>query len=187
MDENGFGKILSRRVKGKGFFLIASLELEAWIVQLVGWVPGALGFAIRSIIYRLVFGKLTGFSFIQSDVKFVRARGITAGKNFTVNSGSYINGIGGIAFGDNVLIGPNVVISSGEHPTDASRFPILFQEPIQKKIEIGHGVWIGANAVILPGIEIGINAVVAANAVVTKNIGSNEIWGGVPARYLKSR
>lgn len=175
------------RVKGKGFFLLAALEVEAWVVQLVGWVPGVLGFAIRSVFYKFVFGKLTGFCFIQTDVKFVRARGISVGKNFTVNSGSYINGIGGITFGDNVLIGPNVVISSGEHPTNNSNYPILFQEPIQKKIVIGNGVWIGANAVILPGIRIGINAVVAANAVVTQNIGPNEIWGGVPARYLKSR
>ena len=56
-----------------------------------------------------------------------------------------------------------------------------------KPIEIGHHCWIGTGAIVLQGVKIGDGAVVAAGAVVTKDIPANEVWGGVPAKYIKKR
>jgi acetyltransferase-like isoleucine patch superfamily enzyme len=61
------------------------------------------------------------------------------------------------------------------------------QRSIEKPIIIGNDVWIGANAVILKGVEIGDGAVVAAGAVVNKPIAAYEIWGGVPAKKIGQR
>ena len=179
--------LLSSRLKGKSFLKLLWLEVESWIVQLCGWIPGNIGFVLRTFFYKFLLKELRGFSFIQANVRIVEARNIEIGSNFSVNSGTYLNGIGGISIGDNVLIGPNVVISSGEHPIFLLETPILFQEPQGKKITIYSGSWIGANVVIIPGVTIGEGAVIAANAVVTKSVGMNEIWGGVPARFIKLR
>lgn len=187
MTENSFRFLLSNRLKGKNVLDLLWLDVESWIVQICGWFPGNIGFLARTVIYKILFKKLAGFSFIQTNVRIVETRKIEVGRNFSVNSGTYLNGIGGITIEDNVLIGPNVVISSGEHPTVLMPTPILFQEPVGKSIMICSGVWIGANAVIMPGVRIGSGAVIAANAVVTKSVGVNEIWGGIPARLIKSR
>ena len=61
-------------------------------------------------------------------------------------------------------------------------------EPVQPKpITIGHHCWIGTGAMVLQGVNIGNGAVVAAGAVVTKDIPENEVWGGVPARFIRKR
>jgi acetyltransferase-like isoleucine patch superfamily enzyme len=187
MDENGLRYLLQNRLKGKKIKNLLWLDIEAWVIWFYGWIPGNIGFLVRTVIYKCLFKKLTGFSFIQIGVRMIETRKITIGRNFSVNSGTYLNGIGGITIGDNVLIGPNAVISSGEHPTFLLETPILFQEPQGKRIAIGSGVWIGANAVITPGVTIGEGAVIAANAVVTKSVGKNEVWGGVPALFIKYR
>jgi maltose O-acetyltransferase len=184
MREQGLRLLLKNRLKKMSPLSLFRLEIEAWLTILIGWIPGNLGFLIRTMFYKGLFQQLKGLSFIQPSVRIVHSHRIQCGKNFAVNSGTYLNAIGGIEFGDNVLIGPNVVISSGEHPTTMSILPILFQDPLPKQIRIGSGVWIAANAVILPGITIGEGSVIAANAVVTKSIGKNEIWGGVPARKI---
>jgi acetyltransferase-like isoleucine patch superfamily enzyme len=61
------------------------------------------------------------------------------------------------------------------------------QTTVKEKIVIGQDVWLGCNVVVLKGVSIGDGAVVAAGAVVTKSIPANEIWGGVPAKYIKTR
>lgn len=87
-----------------------------------------------------------------------------------------------IEIGDDVLIGPGVVISAATHPLNAA----LRTEPkfISHPIKIGNKVWIGANASILSGVSIGDNAVVAAGAVVTKDVPANALVGGVPAKII---
>ena len=94
-----------------------------------------------------------------------------------------ILGIREVYIGDHVMIGPNTLITTVNHPlTPMGRRRHL---GIAKPVRIGNDVWIGGNVTILPGITIGNNVVVAAGAVVTKDIPDNTLVGGVPARKIR--
>lgn len=88
-----------------------------------------------------------------------------------------------IFVGNNVLFGPNVTVSVGTHPIH----PELRSKQAQYNIpiHIGNNVWIGANSVILPGVNIGDNSVIGAGSIVTKDIPSNVIAVGNPCRVLR--
>ena len=88
-----------------------------------------------------------------------------------------------IFVGNNVLFGPNVTISAGTHPIH----PELRSKQAQYNIpiHIGNNVWIGANSVILPGVNIGDNSVIGAGSVVTRDIPSNVVAVGNPCRVLR--
>lgn len=91
-----------------------------------------------------------------------------------------------ITIGDRTLIAPDVKIYRGEHNMDASkRFGTRHLITTTRPDTIGKDCWIGGNATILPGVKIGDNVVVAAGAVVTKDLPSNTVCGGVPARVLR--
>jgi len=85
----------------------------------------------------------------------------------------------------NVLIAPNVLITVSNHKYRNSNMPILLQGGVYSSIIIKEGSWIGANATILGGVHtIGRNSVVAAGAVVTKDVPDHCVVGGVPARIM---
>ena len=88
-----------------------------------------------------------------------------------------------IFVGNNVMFGPNVTVSAGTHPIH----PELRSKQAQYNIpiHIGNNVWIGANSVILPGVNIGDNSVIGAGSIVTKDIPSNVIAVGNPCRVLR--
>ena len=108
---------------------------------------------------------------------------IFIGNNFTGNYNLTILDIREVWIGDNVMIGPGTLISTVNHPlTPMGRRQHL---GIAKPVRIGNDVWIGGNVTILPGVTIGNNVVVAAGAVVTKDIPDNSLVGGVPARLIR--
>ena len=88
-----------------------------------------------------------------------------------------------VTIGNNVLIGPNVSIYTACHPLDAD-WRRTFDEWAEP-VTIGNDVWIGGGAIILPGVEIGDRCVVAAGAVVTKNVPADSLVGGNPARIIR--
>lgn len=106
---------------------------------------------------------------------------ITIGKNVFVNHACTFMDRGGITLEDNVLIGPKVNLITTNHPLDPHQRNATISHPILIK----KGAWIGAGATILPGITIGENSVVAAGAVVSKDVPDNTIVGGVPAKVIK--
>ncbi len=108
-------------------------------------------------------------------------RNIRLGRNVFVNSGCRFQDQGGIHIGDDVLIGHNVVLATLNHGIAPSRR----QELIPAPIRIGDRVWIGSNATVLPGVTIGDNAIVAAGAVVAKDVPESTIVGGVPAKVIR--
>ncbi len=110
-------------------------------------------------------------------------KNIKIGDNFTGNYNLTILDIREVTIGDNVMIAPNVLITTVTHPLTpkARRGHMATATPVS----IGNDVWIGANATILPGVHIGNNVVVAAGAVVTKDVPDNTLVGGVPARKMK--
>ena len=88
-----------------------------------------------------------------------------------------------IYIGDNVMFGPNVTVITASHPVD----PTLRGKGLQynREVHIGENAWIGAGAIILPGIRIGKNAVIGAGSVVTKDVPDNCIAVGNPCHVLR--
>lgn len=110
-------------------------------------------------------------------------KNIHIGYNFTGNYNLTILDIREVRIGNNVMIGPNTLISTVNHPMNAAgRRKHL---GIAKPVIIGDDVWIGGNCTILPGVTIGNNVVVAAGAVVTKDVPDNSLVGGVPAKLIR--
>ncbi|MFA6929463.1 MAG: sugar O-acetyltransferase [Lentisphaeria bacterium] len=88
-----------------------------------------------------------------------------------------------VEIGEHVLIAPNVVITTSGHPIHPELR--LNGGQFSRPINIGNHVWIGANAIILPGIQIGENSVIGAGSVVTKNVPPNVVAAGNPCRILR--
>jgi acetyltransferase-like isoleucine patch superfamily enzyme len=110
---------------------------------------------------------------------------LVAGSNLQLNPGACI--YGNVEIGNNVLIAPNVVIAGGNHGYLRNGIPMCFQSDNSLGIRIGDDVWIGANSVILDGVELGEGAVIAAGSVVNNSVEPYSIVAGVPARKIKER
>ena len=108
-------------------------------------------------------------------------KNIHLGNNVFINAGCHFQDQGGIYIGDDVLIGHNVVLATLNHDENPLKRANLIASPIK----IGNKVWIGSNATLLPGVTIGDGAIIAAGAVVTKDVEENSIVGGVPAKFIR--
>ena len=106
----------------------------------------------------------------------------TIGKRVFINHACSFLDMGSITIEDDVLIGPKVNLITENHPLD----PADRRSLICKPIHIKRNAWIGAAATILPGVTIGENAVVAAGAVVSKDVPANTVVAGIPARHIKN-
>jgi len=108
-------------------------------------------------------------------------KNIRVGKNVFVNHACEFMDRGGITIGDDVLIGPKVNLVTINHPLDPATRRSTYCAPIV----IRKGAWLGAGVSVMPGVTIGENAVVAANAVVTSDVPDNVVVGGIPARFIR--
>lgn len=136
---------------------------------------------IREIMERLTGKKLDGTFRMFPPFYTDFGKNITIGKDVFINSGCHFQDQGGITIGDGSLIGHNVVLATINHDLN----PANGRKNHYAPIKIGRYVWIGSNATVLPGVTIGDWAVVAAGAVVTKDIPALAVAGGVPAKVLK--
>ncbi|MCR5272539.1 MAG: sugar O-acetyltransferase [Lachnospiraceae bacterium] len=131
-----------------------------------------------------ILGKVGEKVWIGKTFNFDNGKNIYIGNNFTGNYNLTILDIREVYIGDNVMIGPNTLITTVNHPlTPMGRRQHL---GIAKPVTIGNDVWIGGNVTILPGVKIGNNVVVAAGAVVTHDVPDNTLVGGVPAKPIKT-
>ena len=111
---------------------------------------------------------------------------ISIGDNSGVGRNSYLSAEDNIAIGNNVMIGPQLIIYTANHETKLG-VPMIMQGMRKSPVKIGDDVWIASRVTILPGVVIGDGAVVASGAVVTKNVAPYTIVGGVPAIKIKNR
>jgi acetyltransferase-like isoleucine patch superfamily enzyme len=124
---------------------------------------------------------------IQPSVRFVFPEHIEIGDHVYIGPGSYLNGRGGLAIGDHVIMAPDVAIMTSMHRfRDAEMVPYDQVETL-RPVRIGRCVWLGMRAMVLPGVEIGEGSIVGAGAVVTKSIPSCSIVAGNPARVIGTR
>ncbi len=136
---------------------------------------------IRSLLSEIIGEPVDESTTVFTPFHTNYGRHIILGKNVFINHLCSFLDLGGITIEDEVMIGPRVNISSENHPIDITERKTL----VPSRVIIRRNAWIGAGATILPGVTVGENSLVAAGAVVNKDVLPNTLVGGVPARELK--
>lgn len=185
-------------------------EIWEWQTALVGGVPGRIGMCLRYCIYKMSLARLGQEGRIGRGMEFLGMKRIFIGNAFRARQARiYAHEDGCISIGDRVSINPNCEINAAEkseirigndvmiaansilmaskHRFDRLDVSIRQQGHMPGRIVIGNDVWIGANTVITSNVEIGDHSIVAAGAVVTKNVPPKCIVGGIPARVIRMR
>ena len=184
------------------------LQCEELWRCLWGWVPGGPGTLLRRALYRPLFAKAgsfrSGVGVVVQGFRHIRmgrgvglnrhsslyaARGrLTLGNNVFLGDFSSINANDAeIIIGSNVAIGPMTLIQGANHTFERLDIPIIEQGHAPSRVVIEDNVWIAAHCTILPGVRIGSGAIIAAGAVVTRDVPGNAVVGGVPATVLRYR
>jgi len=174
-------------VKRNGVSTVMVYVLEIYLGSLVRGLPGIEGFWMRKLLYRHLMVQCERDTFIYPGVRISFSRKISMGNWVAINSGTYIDGGGGLTIGDNVMIGPNCVITTRGHTYDDKSIPMRCQQVSSSPIIIGDDVWVGGNVTILGGVKIGDGSVIAAGSVVTSDVPQYVIVGGIPARLIRVR
>lgn len=146
------------------------------------WVSGFPCWTIRKLFFFLLGMKIGKKSIINMQSYIWSYHKIRVGSSTHINHGCFLDGRGCIDIGDSVSISHNVSIVTGTHDVNSSSFA---DSTLPVRIE--NHAWIGINATILPGVLVGEGAVVAAGAVVTKDVEPFSIVGGVPAKKIGDR
>jgi len=136
---------------------------------------------IRGIMSEIIGKTVDNSSTVFTPFNTNFGKFINIGKNVFINHGCSFLDLGGITIEDDVLIGPNVQLITENHPINPAERKSLEL----KSILIKKNAWIGGGAIILPGITVGQNSVVAAGSVVTKDVPANVVLAGVPAKVVK--
>lgn len=122
---------------------------------------------------------------INHRITLVNPNNIEVGENTLIADYSTIFGINGVRIGKNCLISVGCGISSLNHSINSKdRSKAGYEKSTEVIIE--DNVWLGMNVCVLPGIKIGENSIIGAGSVVTKNVPSNQIWVGNPAKFIKN-
>ncbi|WLD93756.1 sugar O-acetyltransferase [Alkalihalobacillus sp. AL-G] len=142
------------------------------------------GYGRRTELLQELFGSTGEEVNIEPSFKCDYGYNIHTGENFFANFDCVILDVCEVRFGNNCMLGPGVHIYTATHPLNAAERNT--GKEYGKTVTIGNNVWIGGKAVINPGVKIGDNVVIAAGAVVTKDIPANVVVGGNPAKVIKN-
>lgn len=134
---------------------------------------------VRVLEQELFAGKLPETSFFSPPFQIDLAQNVKVGKNVFVNNDFICMARGGVEIEDDVMIAPRVSVLTANH--DLHDHSVL----LCSSVRICKNAWIGSGAIILPGVTVGENAIVAAGAIVTKDVSPNTVVGGNPAKVLK--
>lgn len=155
------------------------VELEVFILHVAGCIPSHI---IRSFFYRIAGVRIGRSSYIHMGARFYDPKGITVGNGTIIGEGMVFDGRDRIKIGNHVDIASEVMIYNSQHDINGEHF-----EAISRPVTIEDYVFIGPRAIILPGVTVGRGAVVAAGAVVTKDVAPFTMVGGVPAQVIGER
>lgn len=170
--QNIFEKVINR---------IKTIILEFWlmILRFVGYIP--IHF-VRKFFYVFSGVEIPLDSTIHIGANFFKPNSITIGHDTIIGDHCFLDGRAPLTIGNHVGIASQVLIYNDEHDINSPEYGNSFGP-----VTIGDYVFIGPRAIILPNVKIGKGAVIAAGAVVTKDIPEYEIWGGVPAKKISDR
>jgi len=156
------------------------LDFKLFIIHLVSLhLPSH---SLRILVFRLAGVKIGKNSTIHMGCKFFEPKNIQIGKDTKIGDRAFLDGRAPLIIGNHVDIASEVMIYNSEHDIEDPNFKAK-----EKPVIILEYVFIGPRAIILPGVEIGRGAIIAAGAVVTKNVRDFEIVGGIPARRIGER
>ncbi len=142
---------------------------------------------VRSTMYGFKLKNFEKHIFVMQGCIFENYRQMEIGNWVFINHHTNFSTPTGMKIGDYVMIGPYCLFASVHHKFDDATKPMLLQKPEIKPIVIEDDVWIGAKVTVLGGVTIGRGAIVAAGAVVTKDVEPYSIVGGVPAKLIRHR
>lgn len=154
-------------------------EFIVFVLHAVGYFPSH---HVRRFFYRLAGVKIGSGSTLHMGARFYKPGNIVIGKDTIVGEFAVLDGRAKLSIGDHVDIASEVMIYNSQHDIKSDDFHATSDPVI-----IEDYVFIGPRAIILPGIKVGKGAVVAAGAVVTKDVNPFEIVGGVPAKVIGER
>lgn len=155
------------------------LEFEMMVLKIVGHIPSH---HVRRFFYRLGGVKIGKGSTIHTGATFYDTRHISIGNDTIIGENVVLDGRAKLTIGNHVDIASEVMMYNSEHDVNDEHF-----KPIEKEVVIDDYVFIGPRAIILPGVHIKKGAIVAAGAVVTKDVEENSVVGGVPAKEISKR
>lgn len=155
------------------------LDFELMLLRWVGHIPSH---TVRLVCYHLAGMEIGRGSRIHMWANFFNPPGIEIGEDTIIGDHCFLDGRAKLKIGSHVAIASQVLIYNSEHDVHSEDF-----DPIEEPVEIGDYVFIGARAIILPGIKIAKGAVVASGAVVTKDVAEGKIVAGVPAEVIGER
>ncbi len=180
-DKHGNPLTISKAFK-KGFVRIYNWWLDALLYK-VHFVSRHIPFwFFRKFVFGLVGVKIGKGATIHMGARFFDPKGVEVGRDTIIGDNAFLDGRDKLKIGDHVDIASQVLIYNSEHDLSAEDF-----HATNGHVEIGDYVFIGPRAIILPGVKIGKGAVVAAGAVVTKDVDDFAIVGGVPAKVIGER
>lgn len=155
------------------------------VVSATGWLSDLTPILkLRGFLVRWCFRSCGRNLQIASGVRILFTNRIDLGCDVYIAPGCWLQGVGGIKLGDEVMLGPYTVLATNNHQSREGSY--RFGEGAASPIELGRGSWTGAQVVVTAGVKIGDGAAVAAGAVVTSDVAPGVVVGGVPARPLAS-
>jgi acetyltransferase-like isoleucine patch superfamily enzyme len=166
--------------------LVKSLREDARRAIRYTWVNSIGGSALMPRAMRWIVYRVAGLDIRTANIFdhcTFAGRHVHIGANTFVNRGCYFEGVGDLRIGADCQIGMGVMVLTSDHARANGR---VSRQVVPKPVSIGNGCWIGARAVILPGVEIGPGSTVAAGAVVARDCVAGGVYGGVPARPLET-
>ena len=122
---------------------------------------------------------------IGTNVTILNWNKISFGSNISVHDNCYFDGAGGLEIEANVSIAHNSSILTTNHNWHDVTLPIKYNPVLLGKVILRNDVWVGCGCRILANVEIGSRSVIAAGAVVTKNVRPKSMYGGIPAKFIK--
>ena len=161
-------------------------EIATYLGNLLERIPGILGVKLRNLIYKKKFLDYGENVIINEGVKIIGKSNFRIGSNTGINTGCWINSSGGLTIGNNVILGPHVIIHTQNHNYKDVKKLIKDQGWTKKSVVIEDNVWIAAGVIIAPGVLIGTGSVVGAGSVVTKYIPPFSLVVGNPGSIKKN-